>query len=198
MSGASRSRYAGCHVLDSQLSRKKTMKRRFEFVGGSSAKFWEVTVEGNAATVCYGRLGTDGQTQTKTFADGAVAQKHADGLVRQKLAKGYVECQLCVGMHFLPIGASIMSEYLAAHITIGGPVPRRVGAQALRGSPARGVNARLGRGPLCGGHSRRSAPGGRRNRRRAGAAALRRTGPLGPVRGAGTVARSTPDRLRPA
>jgi predicted DNA-binding WGR domain protein len=69
------------------------MKRRFEFVGGSSAKFWEVNVVQATVTVCYGRIGTDGQAQTKTFGDGAAAQKHADKLVEQKLGKGYVECQ---------------------------------------------------------------------------------------------------------
>lgn len=67
------------------------MKRRFEFVGGSSAKFWEVTVVQSAVTVRYGRLGTDGQSQTKPFAAVELAQQHADGLIRQKVAKGYVE-----------------------------------------------------------------------------------------------------------
>ena len=38
------------------------MHRRFEFVGGSSAKFWEVSVNGGEVTVCYGRIGTAGQT----------------------------------------------------------------------------------------------------------------------------------------
>jgi predicted DNA-binding WGR domain protein len=69
------------------------MKRRFEFVIGSSAKFWEVTVVGVGVTVCFGRLGTAGQTQSKSFDDSAAAQKHADKLIEQKLGKGYVECQ---------------------------------------------------------------------------------------------------------
>jgi len=34
------------------------MTRRFEFVGGTSAKFSEVTVSGGGMSVCYGRLGT--------------------------------------------------------------------------------------------------------------------------------------------
>lgn len=68
------------------------MTRRFEFVGGTSAKFWECVVVGNQVTVRYGRLGTDGQTQTKDFSSPESAQKHADGLVSSKLKKGYVEC----------------------------------------------------------------------------------------------------------
>jgi predicted DNA-binding WGR domain protein len=68
------------------------MIRRFEFVGGNSSKFYEVQVEGTTVTVRYGRIGTDGQTQTKEFSDTAKAQGHADKQIAQKLAKGYVEC----------------------------------------------------------------------------------------------------------
>ena len=65
------------------------MTRRFEFITGNSAKFWELTVAGSDVTVRYGRLGTGGQTQTKSFADASKAQKHADTLIACKLAKGY-------------------------------------------------------------------------------------------------------------
>ncbi len=67
------------------------MTRRFEFVGGTSAKFWEVAVSGGDVTVRYGRLGTQGQSQTKTFGDPAAAQRHADKLIREKTGKGYCE-----------------------------------------------------------------------------------------------------------
>ncbi|MBL8828166.1 MAG: WGR domain-containing protein [Planctomycetaceae bacterium] len=68
------------------------MTRRFEFVGGTSAKFYEVIVAGSSVTVRYGRLGTNGQTLTKSLADAASAQRHADQLIAKKLAKGYREC----------------------------------------------------------------------------------------------------------
>ncbi len=67
------------------------MKRHFEFVGGSSAKFWEVAVAGCAVTVCFGRIGTAGQEQTKTLADAAAAQQHANTLIAAKIKKGYLE-----------------------------------------------------------------------------------------------------------
>ncbi len=70
------------------------MTRYFEFVGGSSAKFWEVSTSGCDVTVRFGRLGTSGQSQTKTLPDGAAASKHAEKLIAQKLGKGYVETQL--------------------------------------------------------------------------------------------------------
>jgi predicted DNA-binding WGR domain protein len=70
------------------------MKRRFEFVGGSSAKFYEVSVVGRDVHICFGRLDTAGQTQNKSFPSSDAAHKHAEKLVSQKLAKGYIECQI--------------------------------------------------------------------------------------------------------
>ena len=67
------------------------MQRRFEFVEGSSAKFWSVAVTGPNVVIRFGRLGADGQSQTKPFANEAAAQQHADQLIRRKLAKGYRE-----------------------------------------------------------------------------------------------------------
>ncbi len=66
--------------------------RRFEFVEGSSAKFWEVSVTGNDVTVRFGRLGTEGREQSKSFANADQAQAHAEKLVQEKTGKGYVEC----------------------------------------------------------------------------------------------------------
>ena len=68
------------------------MTRRFEFVGGNSAKFWEIDCQGKDVTVRYGRLGTTGQVQTKSFATPDAADGHAQKLIRQKQGKGYVEC----------------------------------------------------------------------------------------------------------
>jgi predicted DNA-binding WGR domain protein len=67
------------------------MKRYFEFIGGSSSKFWEVSTSGNEVTVRFGRIGTEGQTQVKTLADPDAAAQHAEKLVFQKLGKGYRE-----------------------------------------------------------------------------------------------------------
>lgn len=65
--------------------------RRFELVEGTSAKFWEISVNDNEVTVRYGRIGANGQTQTKNFADAAAAQRHADKLIGEKTEKGYAE-----------------------------------------------------------------------------------------------------------
>ena len=54
-------------------------------------KFWEISLSGNSFTVRFGRIGTAGQSQTKTFADEARAKREAENLVAEKLKKGYVE-----------------------------------------------------------------------------------------------------------
>ena len=71
------------------------MKRYFEFVGGTSAKFWECRIKGSEVTVRFGRIGTGGQTQVKTLADAAAATKHAEKLITAKIAKGYQETVAC-------------------------------------------------------------------------------------------------------
>jgi predicted DNA-binding WGR domain protein len=65
--------------------------RRFEFNSGSSRKFWEISTSSNSFTVRFGRIGTAGQSQTKSFNDDASARREAESLIAQKLKKGYVE-----------------------------------------------------------------------------------------------------------
>ncbi len=61
------------------------------FSDGSSNKFWMIELDGSSHTVTYGRIGTDGQTQTKDFADDASARKSYDKLLAEKLKKGYAD-----------------------------------------------------------------------------------------------------------
>jgi DNA ligase-1 len=65
--------------------------RRFEFAEGNSNKFWEIAVAGSDVTVCFGRIGSNGQTQSKSFADAVAATRHADKLILEKTEKGYNE-----------------------------------------------------------------------------------------------------------
>lgn len=69
---------------------KKNM-RRFEMVEGSASKFWQVEVQENRVIVCFGRIGTAGQTKEKLLADATAAQKEQDKLIKEKLGKGYQE-----------------------------------------------------------------------------------------------------------
>ena len=68
-----------------------TTLRRFEFVEGGSKKFWEIGQTGCDMTVRYGRIGTNGQTQTKTFPDEARTAREVQKLIAEKVKKGYTE-----------------------------------------------------------------------------------------------------------
>lgn len=65
--------------------------RRFEYVGGSSSKFWEIDRNGAKVTVTFGRIGSNGQTQVKDLGTEAAAIAHVDKLVAEKTRKGYIE-----------------------------------------------------------------------------------------------------------
>ena len=65
--------------------------RRFEYVEGTSAKFWEITSNNREVSVRYGRIGANGQTQTKSFTSETAATEHAQKQIASKLAKGYRE-----------------------------------------------------------------------------------------------------------
>jgi len=56
-----------------------------------SSKFWNIELAGNSYSVKYGRIGTDGQSLSKSFADEAAARKEMDKLIEEKLGKGYVD-----------------------------------------------------------------------------------------------------------
>jgi uncharacterized protein (TIGR02996 family) len=62
---------------------------RYELSDGKSNKFWEIELADDQFTVRYGRIGTDGQTQVKTFANADKAQKEYDKMVAKKVKKGY-------------------------------------------------------------------------------------------------------------
>jgi uncharacterized protein (TIGR02996 family) len=65
--------------------------RTFQLSDAKSHKFWNIDVQGNKFTVTFGKIGTAGQSQTKTFDSAAEAQHEAEKLIREKLKKGYVE-----------------------------------------------------------------------------------------------------------
>ena len=66
-------------------------KRYFEFVEGSSSKFWEVWSEGNEVFTRYGKIGASGQTTVKDQGSTDGAKKLYDKLIKEKTGKGYEE-----------------------------------------------------------------------------------------------------------
>jgi len=63
----------------------------FEFVEGTSNKFWEVSQSGNTMTTRWGRIGSNGQSKTKTFADEQSAANAMAKLIQEKTEEGYIE-----------------------------------------------------------------------------------------------------------
>jgi len=62
---------------------------RVIFTDATSNKFWEAAVQDTKLVVRYGRVGTKGQVQVKTFADAEKAMQEKEKLYKEKLGKGY-------------------------------------------------------------------------------------------------------------
>lgn len=60
-----------------------------QYIGGGSDKFYRVETDGCAVTITYGRNGTPGTTDTKTFPDEAAAAAFAAKKLKEKITKGY-------------------------------------------------------------------------------------------------------------
>lgn len=67
------------------------MNHYLEFKDGNSNKFWSIQFSGNSFTVIYGKIGTSGKAETKSFASEADANKEGEKLLKSKIKKGYVE-----------------------------------------------------------------------------------------------------------
>ncbi|MEU8662488.1 WGR domain-containing protein, partial [Actinoplanes philippinensis] len=71
--------------------------RIFEHRSAGSAKFWQVSREGMAVTVRFGRVGATGQERVKELATEEAADMHMAGLIAEKITKGYVEVTSTAG-----------------------------------------------------------------------------------------------------
>jgi predicted DNA-binding WGR domain protein len=63
--------------------------RRLHYREGSSDKFWEAATDENKLVVRWGKRGSKGQIQLKTFPDSEAAQKEMERSIREKLGAGY-------------------------------------------------------------------------------------------------------------
>jgi predicted DNA-binding WGR domain protein len=62
---------------------------RLESREGGSSKFWEIEQDGFVLNVRWGRIGANGQNQTKTFSDATEASAAMAKLTAEKISKGY-------------------------------------------------------------------------------------------------------------
>ncbi|SHG32188.1 DUF6493 family protein [Flavobacterium johnsoniae] len=67
------------------------MKKSLKYIDGTSDKFWEIEVTGSNYTVTYGKNGTSGTTQTKSFGSDEECLKMAEKVLAEKVKKGYSE-----------------------------------------------------------------------------------------------------------
>ena len=66
---------------------------RLVFTDATSNKFWEAGILENKLIVRFGRIGTKGQVQVKTFTDENGARKEKEKMIREKSGKGYTAPQ---------------------------------------------------------------------------------------------------------
>jgi len=64
--------------------------RVFELPGGSR-EFWEITLDGKATTVTFGRRGAGGRSESNDWASDADARENYEKQIAQQKEKGYVE-----------------------------------------------------------------------------------------------------------
>lgn len=93
---------------------------RLEYRSESSSKFWEPRLDGNTLTVCFGKIGTAGQTNTKEFTSDRTEIEYRK-LVCEKLAKGYkptAETVLALVERAMPVQKpeAIASLYIGEHV----------------------------------------------------------------------------------
>ncbi|RJF71492.1 DUF1963 domain-containing protein [Deinococcus cavernae] len=96
----------------------RTMLTYLEFSDGTGKghKFYEARTEGSTLTLRYGRIGTEGQTQVKSFPTPEAALAEADRKLTEKRSKGYVEATLGErGKQAVPVPALRLPKALAAH-----------------------------------------------------------------------------------
>ena len=75
----------------SGASSGSTASRRFEFTDVKSNKYREISRSGCDMITRWGRIGSAGQSKTKTFPDEAAAIRQAEKLIEEKTGEGYVE-----------------------------------------------------------------------------------------------------------
>ena len=67
------------------------MKKHLKYIDGNSDKFWQIEVTGLEYTVIYGKNGTSGVSQSKSFSTNEECLKMAEKILAEKVKKGYSE-----------------------------------------------------------------------------------------------------------
>ena len=63
------------------------MKKHLKYIDGTSDKFWQIEATDTTYTVVYGRNGTSGTAQTKSFSSNQECLKAAENYWPKKLRR---------------------------------------------------------------------------------------------------------------
>ncbi|XJH79031.1 WGR domain-containing protein [Escherichia coli] len=85
-----------------------------------SHKFWAVEQQGNELHISWGKVGTQGQSQVKNFADVAAAEKAKLKLIAEKTKKGYVE-NASANVHIPPLPKPLLKLKLPLRVKTNAP-----------------------------------------------------------------------------
>lgn len=66
------------------------MRQCYHLISADCYKFWTVETVGVHYLATFGRIGTKGQTQTKTFHSEYAAREKANEMIDEKIGKGYL------------------------------------------------------------------------------------------------------------
>jgi predicted DNA-binding WGR domain protein len=117
--------------------------RSFEHRSAESAKFWQVSQEGVAVTVQFGRVGTTGQTRVKELATEEAASLHMAGLITEKVKKGYLEVASAAGpVQDGPVGLPDEDTFVLPDVWVRRIRPRRGGRPVARPPSLAGAAAK--------------------------------------------------------
>ncbi|MFV8752237.1 WGR domain-containing protein [Nannocystaceae bacterium ST9] len=120
--------------------------RRFEFKDARSYKFWEIEITDTHYTVRYGKVGSDGVTQTKAYPSADKVKAEADKKIREKTSKGYAEVASAA-----PVRAAVADEsedwaVRADRLQVAGdPWGRRIALEMARADASGPDKRKLGK-----------------------------------------------------
>jgi len=77
-----------CHKYEIRVQEGETVLLTCK--DDKSDKFWQVVQDGNILNISYGKTGTAGQKNVKTFDSAQKAERERDKLISEKLGKGYI------------------------------------------------------------------------------------------------------------
>lgn len=91
------------------------IKRSFEH----TTKYWNIIIEGDEFAVNFGKIGTIGKVQVKSFESDLEFMNEVEKLIRQKVRKGYVESLFDWDNHIYVNDPEVGPSFLTSHPLTG-------------------------------------------------------------------------------